>query len=290
MKRRQRVYIMPTKMGGYLNGLLFLMFLLSVGYSNNLLLIFSLILFGFNLVWVLQTHSELQGLKFDTISVEDGFAEDKARVYLHWKNLSDHPLKLELQMDQKNTEHDLKLSVATKDGALGEVSLPARGKIQWDHLLLSTEVPLGLYRVWIYFPLKASSLAYPKLSRLDFLHDSSERSDQGEEPNHEKGESGFRGLGTYQGEESRRISWKHYARTGELLVREGEDHRAPLLTFSLKDVPQDDRKEQYLSELATKLVNCQKKQLPFVFIGQKTLGPGSDEELLKECLRELAVC
>ena len=62
-KKKARIYIMPTRMGGYLNGLIFLMFLLSVGYSNNLLLIFTLFLFGLNLICCIHTHYHLNALK-----------------------------------------------------------------------------------------------------------------------------------------------------------------------------------------------------------------------------------
>lgn len=87
LRKRTRVYILPTRMGGYLNGLIFLMILLSIGYSNNLLLIFTLVLFSFNLIWIIQTHFNLNQLRLARMKIADGYADSKTQLTLSWKKL-----------------------------------------------------------------------------------------------------------------------------------------------------------------------------------------------------------
>src|SRR5215212_6754965 len=90
-QKQERIYILPTRMGGYLNGLIFLMFLLSVGYNNNLLLIFTLFLFGLNLIWVIQTHFHLHALKIETLIIDEGHAGEALHVKALWKKAPEVP-------------------------------------------------------------------------------------------------------------------------------------------------------------------------------------------------------
>ena len=101
IKKKSRIYIIPTRMGGYLNGLIFLMFLLSVGYNNNLLLIFTLFLFGLNLIWLIQSHFHMHKLKLDAVHLEDGHALESVSVRVCWKNSPLPPLLWELSLEDE---------------------------------------------------------------------------------------------------------------------------------------------------------------------------------------------
>ena len=85
MRSRTRVYIFPTRMGGYAIGLISLMFLLSIGYSNNLLLIFTITLFGLNLLWVVNSHFHLARLSPGQVYVEDGHSKTPMATTFRWK-------------------------------------------------------------------------------------------------------------------------------------------------------------------------------------------------------------
>lgn len=291
MKKRKRVYIMPTKMGGYLNGLIFLMFLLSVGYSNNLLLIFTLVLFGLNLVWVLQTHSNLQNLEVQGFRIINGHAGESTSVFLKLNKTPENFKKFNLVLEGKNLETIVRLASDEHETINGEVVLPSRGEKEWNYLLLSTELPFGLYQVWLYHPLAVKTLVYPALLKEKFNNQLNHSSKEGDEETDLKGSHGFRNLAPYDGNESRKISWKYYARSGELFIREGEKLRDSLVKIKL-ELPQDPtQKERTLSEIATKLVDFHLHHQPFVFeSGTKIRGPGFDQELLQECLKDLGRC
>lgn len=284
-KKKARIYIMPTRMGGYLNGLIFLMFLLSVGYSNNLLLIFTLFLFGLNLIWVIQTHFHLHALKLESISLADGFAQEKSLVSVFWKKSPDVPHKWNLRLF--NDKSDLKLTSIdnSKTKSLTEIVFPKRGVWRFQHLRVSTEMPFGLYKAWIYFPVEVKAYAYPaKLKDSPPINLESNMND-GEHATSRPGPHDVWNLGPYQGEESRRISWKHYARTGELVVKEGEEFSNQVVHFSL---PRSmDNKEYILSKLATQMVQCSKTDVPFSFENKSA---SLTAKHLTDCLRELSQC
>jgi uncharacterized protein (DUF58 family) len=284
-KKKPRIYIMPTRMGGYLNGLVFLMFLLSVGYSNNLLLIFTLFLFGLNLIWVIQTHFHLHALKLQSVSIHDGFTAENTLVELFWKKTPDVPHKWNFRLFGEN--FDLKLSALenASSKSLTEIVFPKRGVWRFEHLRVSTEMPFGLYKAWIYFPIEAKGYAYPaRLIETPPINVENSFND-GEFATSRSGPHDVWNLGPYQGEESRRISWKHYARTGDLVVKEGEDFSNAVVHFRLPVGP--DNKEYLLSKLTTMMVQCSKSDVPFSFENKSA---SLSARHLTDCLRELSQC
>lgn len=290
LQKKNRIYIFPTKMGGYLIGLLFLMFLLSVGYSNNLLLIFTLFLFGFNLLWLIQTHFHLQVLKLASVEIPDAHMDEAAILHIHWHKTPAGPLDWQLELLGKNQKLKIESYDHQENSSQGAFKVPLRGRLNWKYLKVSTVLPYGLYKTWVHLEVNQESFGYPKVLKDISLFDFQMNSREGEIPEEKPGPNDIRNLAPYQGEEYRRISWKHYARSGELVVKEGEEYHSPLWTHQLKTHLDGMEKEKYLSEIATKLVHCSRHQIPFVLHTDKgPLGPAVDEAHLRECLRILSL-
>jgi hypothetical protein len=290
-RKKVRIYILPTKMGGYFNGLIFLMFLLSVGYSNNLLLIFTLFLFGFNLLWVVQSHFHLHGLKLNHLQIPNGHVDELLPLSIFWSKSPEAPLEWQIILEDQEQQITTHLFQEGPEVARGELKLTKRGLWKWRYLRVSTSLPFGLYRTWVYYPLKHETFAFPKIRSqikappLLNLHRS------GELPQEKAGPEDIRNLAPYQGEEFRRISWKHYARSGELYIKEGEDLSAPLWKHFLHPPADPKLKENYLSELATFMVYCHRHQIPFYFeTSTEKWGPSFDENHLSQCLKVLSLC
>lgn len=280
-KKKSRIYILPTRMGGYLNGLIFLMFLLSVGYGNNLLLIFTLFLFGFNLLWLIQTHFYLHRFKGLSLAIEDSFAREKARVHLRWDNDPEDAASLEASLEMDESSFPV---------IQGHSRFPSRGLWKFSHLKVVSRMPYGLYRAWIYFPLKdVKAYVYPeRLKEVPPLNIKNLQ-DEGELSANEEGLHDFWGMGPYKGEELRRISWKHYARLGALVVKEGERLSSSEIQF--RYYPELPDKELVLSRLATQMVYCHKNEIQFSLdTGIVKKEAARNQNHLKECLRELSKC
>lgn len=283
-RRKSRVYILPTKMGGYLNGLIFLMFLLSIGYGNNLLLIFTTFLFAFDLLWLIQTHFHLYRLKFDQINVQTGHAHQPIGVSLFWDKVPKGPWNWEIDLESNRGDFKVHSSHHSNAKSEGEISPTLRGLYHWKYLKIKTINPFGLYQAWIYFPISQDSLVYPPLLKNVDLPLSG-KDFEGELTQDKKGQDDFRGLANYANDESRKISWKHYARSGSLVIKEGEEKRTPLLQLEL-NLPQDQNlKETYLSYVTTQLVECQRREIPF------SLRVNNQESSqLGDCLKVLTLC
>ena len=150
-KKKPRIYIMPTAMGGYLNGLIFLMFFLAVGYNNNLLLIFTLFLFGLNLIWVIQTHFHLHALKLQSVTIKDGHVGENICAQVYWKSVPEGPYCWELSLEKEDGQSlDLKSLSYGPKSLEGQVIFNQRGIWSIGHLKIKSQMPFGLYRAWIY--------------------------------------------------------------------------------------------------------------------------------------------
>ncbi len=288
-KRKPRIYIMPTKMGGYLNGLVFLMFLLSIGYSNNLLLIFTLFLFGLNLIWLIQTHFHLHHLKLDVVNIQEGHAGDPLMTRISWKSSPPAPVKWELRLESYLDSFPLSSIENTTIHSLAQFTLPARGIWQFDHIRIQTQMPFGLYQSWIYLPLGLKVYSYPaKLKNQEEIR-ALHADKEGEFSSLKSGPHDVWNLGPYQGEESRKISWKHYAKSGELVVKEGEELTNSVVKFVVPThLP---NKEFFLSKMATQMVQCLRTETAFS-LETPTLKTATalSEKHLQDCLRELTQC
>jgi uncharacterized protein (DUF58 family) len=283
-RKKARVYILPTKMGGYLIGLIFLMFLLSIGYSNNLLLIFTLFLFAFNLMWLIQTHFHLYRLKIGEVSIPSVHAGDKSHVQILWKSLPQGPWDWNFKLESAEETFFCECPQDLEYGSGADVTLTKRGVITWEFLKVMSTRPFGLYQTWIYFPLSQKSFAYPTLHKIIDLSLSGMEF-EGEVSTNRKGFDDFHGLTSYENNESRRISWKHYARSGELLIKEGEEKKLSVLELEVNHSIAPEHKEFHLSHLASQIVECQRLDLAYSL---KVNGVAYRK--LQDCMRELALC
>ena len=289
MMKRGKVYVWPTKMGAYFNALIFLMFLLSVGYSNNLLLIFTLTLFAFNLIWVIQTHYHLNKLSVEHIHLSDGHAGTDQSFWVGFNHSPKLPHEWKLKLVSQS--HDSKLSPIefTQDKTTGQFICQKRGYFQYNYLKVITDRPFGLYIVWKYFPVKSYHFVYPSLKKELSVFDPFSLGLEGEMPTGMKGSGDIQGLANYDGHGMKRISWKHYARTGDVLIKEREAMSAQVMEFTLPNKESDI--EEKLSILATQLVHCYRESIPFSLrTPKKMMGPSLHKAHLEECLKELALC
>lgn len=287
-RKRARIYIMPTKMGGYLNGLIFLMFLLAVGYNNNLLLIFTLFLFGLNLTWLIQTHFYLHGLKVDSIIIEDGHAKEKVLVHLHLGHCPNGPYEWEIELDGDKSFLIIPLD-SSESNILGQVIFPQRMILNFKYLKVKTQMPFGLYKAWIYYPMSAKAFVYPeKLSEFS-IQNSGHSHLEGENSTFRAGNHDTWNLAKYTSSDSRKISWKHYAKSGDLVIKEGEELNQEIFFFKYNGVEQD--REFSLSLIATQMVQCAQLKYPFSLeTPHFKMGPEINDKHLRDCLRELSKC
>lgn len=216
IRRKSRVYLRPTIAGMWWLGTLFILFLIGWGYSNNLCLGIAMLLTSITMVFLMEAHFNLEGIKPKQLTVEDQFALKGANFRLVWQSRKKNIRRqIKVFMDTEfSTE-----SWATSDWnglegeALGVTSLPVRGHHQVKHIKLTSTYPLGLFQAWCYYPLKAEAWTYPPLIEGKGIW-------EGESADAENARMRNRGDGEEPGEFRRyaigdppgRVAWKVVAR------------------------------------------------------------------------------
>src|SRR5690606_17580779 len=108
--------------------------------------------------------------------------------------------------------HQWEMSLETADGSFrvlnDGVSFPNRGAINIEHLKVSSQMPFGLYRAWIYFPMKVRAYVYPEHFKGCPPFAGRQNQNEGDHSALFSGPHDLWNLAPYQGEESRKISWK----------------------------------------------------------------------------------
>jgi len=220
----RRVYILPTRLGLMFTGMLALMFLGAMNYANNLALGLTFLLGSIALVAMHHCQRNLAGVQLATAANEPVFAGQLARLRLALDNLAPvirYELSAHSNYDIGRNEAS-PVAVAPDERVIVEVAVPTslRGRLTVNHVIVSSQYPLGLFRSWTHVYLPLSCIVYPKPSEHG-EPPTSISTDTGGAQDSRQGDDDFAGLRNFHpGDSPRRIAWKAFARGQELQVKQ----------------------------------------------------------------------
>jgi hypothetical protein len=190
-----------------------------MNYNNSLGLALTFTLAGLGLVAMHHCHRNLLDLTLRFAGAEPVFAGQNACFTLLLDNRSGrarYGLQLELN-DRGSAVLDLEPGESCR--LTLELPTRARGIARWS-LQRSSTFPLGLFRAWSWIHLEPSVVVYPQPAATGRAPPP-ERTDTGGAQDDTQGEADFAGLRNFRpGDSPRRVAWKAYARTGELVVKQ----------------------------------------------------------------------
>jgi len=210
--RRERIYILPTRLGAAYAGMVVSMVAGSLNYSNNLGLGLAFLLVGLGFVAMHHCHGTLAGLELRLLATEPAFAGQAVRFRVLLENRSRAPRpRIEVAA---GPEAPQVADVAPTGTETVEIALRSerRGHVRLDRFVLATRHPLGLFRAWAVVHPGYAAIAWPRPVERGRPPPGVE-TDTGGAQDRAKGEEDFTGLKPYQpGDPLRRIAWKAYAR------------------------------------------------------------------------------
>jgi uncharacterized protein (DUF58 family) len=286
---RRRVYILPTSFGFSYGAIVFGMLLAGLNYNNNLALALTFVLAAVAVVAMHYCHRNLAGVQLRALEAEPVFVGQSAmlRVELLSASALDR-LDLEIRADDSES---VCVSVPARERLACEVPVRAhrRGRNRVARLALETRFPLRLFRAWAWVYDCAEFIAYPRpdgsappplaATSASGRHDAPGR-----------GEEDFAGLRDYRkGDSPRRVSWKAFARTDQLLAKEYSGAARRWLVLDLNHTPGADL-EARLSQLARWVVDAEGAAAAYALDLPGThlaLGTGAAHE--RRCLLALAL-
>ncbi len=225
------------------------MILVGGTYTNNLVFLMAFILISFLLVAILLTARNVRGLSVTDLYVEPGFPGELSALHLTLTSAGQHPrTRVRISLDRKSAGAEVPWLEA---GDSLRVTLPfplpnRRGRHCLDGLRVSTANPFGLFHCWTWWRRSYDYFVYPKPEGEPLP--TRQGRDQAAE---------FSGFKTFETHDSpRRISWKHYARTDELLVKVFNDAESDDTEIQWAATTQSDD-EARLSQIAKWLLQAE---------------------------------
>ncbi len=285
----RRVYILPTRGGFAFAGLLTVMLLAGLNYSNSMAMLITFLLAGFALIGMHLCHRNLVGTVVRSIDTVDAFAGEHARLLLTLENTADS-VRIGLECATDESESAL-IDVPPDATARADVAVPlaARGRFQIERVKLSTAFPFGLFRAWTWIHVPLAVLAWP-VPRGRREPPPQVTSGGSALSVVRGGDEEWAGLREFRdGDSPRQVAWAAYARGRGLLVKTYESPAAHHRIFDFAQVPGTDL-EQRLEQLSAWIVAAHARGERYgLRLGGRELPPDSGNEHRTRCLNGLAL-
>lgn len=283
-----KVFIIPNNLGLYYIGLWTTSFLLSVGYSSNLLLLMAIVQLTLFFWWMVTAHADTKVITVKKVEVNASFAKKQTSFFIYWNDcvisqniksvtlLSDNNMSIKTQLENNHFKFQIE----------------KRGIIKIKKLCLELQTGFWLFKTWKYLPYDIEIVTFPepimpnhnilrpieKKSEIDVVklsHNLTHELDlQKDVTNNTR---------------PNRINWKRYAAQGKLVERYGEIGSHFEESFDL-DIVQN---ENDLSYMTYAILQCFYNNQRWTIKHQdKIHGPfntnGNNNEELSTCLKILA--
>lgn len=288
---QRRVFILPTRQGLVLGGILVLMLAAAVNYALSLGYVLTFLLAAMALNAMVHTYRNLARLHLTARPVEPVFCGDLAVFAVdldHGEPRDRHAIALSGGNPEVNDVVDVPAG-ATRAARL---ALPThrRGRLHPGRLVLHTTYPLGLYRAWSYLELAFDGLVYPRpappglpLPGVASLTRASGVVATGDED--------FAGLRRYQrGDTPRQIAWKASARGDALLTKQFSGPAAVECILDWHALPATWDTERRLSQLTRWVLDADQAGIAYTLVLPGTTVPvASGSAHRRHCLEALAL-
>ncbi|MDK1288004.1 DUF58 domain-containing protein [Pseudoalteromonas umbrosa] len=287
------IYVMPSLLGlGFLSFAL-LNFILGINYQNNLILGVSYLMLMLQISSLFYGYFNLHGVKLELRDIKSNFYgnhnECKFKVYSQKPIYSVSVVSADWEGHGFEQENIFETSFVQ----VVRLNQKKRGKYSGGKFKIYSNYPFGLVNVWSYLLTDKSFFTYPAPLKSELsLHESIDMSEDTELlANKSDSLDEFSGLKPYQKGMSRnRISWRHFAKSQELLVKDyvGDSHGVSLvLDFNMME----GTKESRLSQLCFQVLEADRLGYEFALhLPNAYTPPGNSEAHVVQCLESLSEC
>lgn len=292
MKKREKIYIIPTEYGFMYGGGIFVSLIGGAIYNNNLAFILCFFLVALFLIGMVQTHYNLRNLNVEKLILFLSPSEGKGHgvIWIKSKNSDGHS-QIRIQTP-KGTDDRIDILINSiyprslhphyfdfNTGAWGLKKIPK--------LKVSTRFPFGFFYVWRTFDVNKEFYVFPKPSGSLILENSNPVGlDEG--LSRELNGDDFSEHKKYQqGESQKHIDWKAFARGRPLLTKKFNEGQRQTVCIDF-DLTRGDHERRY-RQLSKWIHDCEQENISYSLKVHNTKVPVSLGDRHKStCLKLLA--
>lgn len=287
--KQSNIYILPTRYGWLLLGILVLILVASTNYQNNMGFMAGFIVLAVGLLSVFYTFRNLKGVEIRCHKAKPVFAGDDATIPLQLINDMQSPrIGLGIGLTKKTVFYS-DIDAQSKTPAHISLATSKRGMFNIPRVICSSIYPFGIFEAWSWIRMPHQLLIYPKPIKAPIpLLASSSGIEEGVTA--EKGNEDFHGLRDYHpGDPIKQIMWKAYARERGLMSKEFEDLVGEHQSLTWDSVAHYE-KELAISYLTEAVLSAeQEQQIYGLELPQISIDKGQGTEHMHECLKALAL-
>jgi uncharacterized protein (DUF58 family) len=282
---RRRIYVLPTGFGITFALLLFVMLLGALNYANNPALLLTCLLGAASGASLFAGFRVVNGLSLARLSASECHAGELLALRLRFETSR---ARTGLRLGRDSTETAFSLAAGDSGEIVFAILATTRGWLRPGRLRLSTDYPLGLFRIWSWLNPDAAFLVYPAVETpAPPLPSGAGNKAERTRPGSGDEASGLR---DYRATDPPRlIAWKASARHDMLLVRDAErrvDDALVLDWFGIAGLGG----EAKLRRLTAWVLAAESAQREYtLLLPDESIGPGLGGTHRHACLRALAL-
>jgi uncharacterized protein (DUF58 family) len=282
---RRRIYVLPTGFGITFALLLFVMLIGALNYSNNPATLLTCLFAAACGASLFSGFRAVNGLSLARLSASECHAGEPLALQLRFE--TSRP-RSSLCLRRDTTELAFSLAADTDESVVFAIPSTTRGWLRPGRLRLSTEYPLGLFRIWSWLNPDAAFLVYPAIETLAPPLPSGQ-SNQAERTRPGPGDEAS-GLRDYRvTDPPRLIAWKASARHDMLLVRDAERRVDDALVLDYSAISALEH-EARLRRLTAWVLAAEAAQREYTLhLPDQSIGPGLGGTHRHASLRALAL-
>lgn len=288
--KHSTIYVLPSTLGVYFSVVALLNLVMGINYQNNLILFMAYLMFVIIIFALLLGYSNASGLTVSFKYATESFVPQASQLV--WQVRADDPcqaITLSYPHDLKNARY---ISRVKNEAIKCQLSLPytKRGCYQLKAIKIASNYPFGLVSVWSYIQPEIKVYVYPAILKTTnqkhhnlVVHNTNEGTEK------HKGDDEFESLITHLPEMGlQRISWKHYAKTQQLLVKQFTDLKSANAQFDFNLMTGDT--EQRLSQLCFLVCQAFERDINFSLnLPNISIQSGSGKQHHQHCLEALSL-
>ncbi|CAM3682219.1 hypothetical protein PMAG_a0458 [Pseudoalteromonas mariniglutinosa NCIMB 1770] len=231
------IYILPSKLGSGFLLVTILNFILAVNYQNNLILVMAYLMLVVMIFSLLLGYNNVRGLALSYKRHIANYAPQCAQLELE---LSTDTICQSLQfIYEKKILATFDETTPTSQLIHLDLPMDQRGAYPLQRLKIISHYPFGLVSAWSYMQLTQTVFVYPQqrkpVQQENHQHNKNSMDDGDQKNMH--GSDEFDGLTPHQiGMNMKRVSWKHYAKTQQLMVKEFVNYSAQSVFFDFNQL------------------------------------------------------
>ena len=294
---QRNLYMLPTGAGWVFAGLLLVMLMTAMNYSNGLAYVLTFLLAATAVVSMLFTHKNLHRLIIKAGPNMPVFAGSSARFAICFENKQNQRLGIMIEPFIKITPVFNKTVLARTDipghgRVCVDINIVAkqRGYLPMPTVLLSTRFPLGLLYTWSRrIILDSRCLVYPKPANQKIDLGQEQLSGADHSGHHQQGDD-FAGLRKYNlSDPPRHVHWKAVARGRGMQTKIFSGRHSEIIWLDWKNFTEH-KPESRISLLTRAVLDADKAGLEYgLRLPGKTIQPTQTNLHRHECLKALAL-